>query len=121
METILNVLTDISTDEVAKKKGGSNEWMLGEIFPYTVDTIYQLALEMRERKRLAYQTMFDPMMEARKVSPAFETQVQMLRYILEKQTMRWQISRAYNLFPSCFGLISIFGCILGTFCLPMIC
>lgn len=91
-------MADISTDEVSKNMGSSNEWMLAEIFPYTVDTIYQLVLEIRERKRLEYQTMVDPMTGTWSASPTFEKEVKVLRYILEKQTMRWQISRTYSLF-----------------------
>ncbi|CRG91993.1 hypothetical protein PISL3812_09047 [Talaromyces islandicus] len=96
LKTILTVLVDISMNGLSKNKDASDaldEWMLPEMFPYTIDTIYQLVLEMRARERLEYQTTVDPMRGAGNSSPAFDTEMKMLRYILEKQTMRWQISQ----------------------------
>ncbi|RAK98133.1 uncharacterized protein BO80DRAFT_166848 [Aspergillus ibericus CBS 121593] len=93
IKTILTLLADIASDNVYSHKGMSelNDEMI-EVFPYTITMIYQLLLEMRD-----YLPPPDYPSSAESPQPldALQSEMKMMKYVLERQSVRWEISRQY--------------------------
>ncbi|PWY93064.1 hypothetical protein BO94DRAFT_511988 [Aspergillus sclerotioniger CBS 115572] len=94
IRTVLTILADIASDQVYSSESMKelNDGMV-EAFPYTITMIYQLLLELRDH--------FPPSdyRSSAESSPqslyALQDKINMMKYILVKQTVRWEISRAY--------------------------